>query len=618
MLRRTALVVFVLVLLVPVAIVSAQDPPAVLDDVLADLSGRVGATVTLDTLETWRWDQVTYPDSSLGCAYAAANATQGSVNAYRFLLTYNGVAYDYRVPSAGGTLILCAGEAAAQTTPTPAATAAPGTAATPSGATTLTPAPTALPNVSVTGTVDPDATFEAIDICPDAPASRLVAGGEASANADLAAPVMWSAPNSSSAVIGEVTPGDVVTVLDGPQCAESQAWWRIEYDSMVGWVSEGTADDYAFAPEGVPPAAAPAGTESAEPAGTEAAEAVVPAPGTVTPLDSAQYDLPADREPLTLDNFENLTNFQALTLNDEVTQIAWSPDGGTLAITAAQGVWLFGTTNFDLAPRLLSVPNGPVYDAAFNTVTGILATAHADGTVRLWDTSIGGQIAVLQGHTASVRAVAFSPDGSVLASAGGDEDTGEGSEIRLWNATTGDAIAMLEGHTGMVTDLTFNVDGTLLASASVDNTVRLWDVISGTLAATYDDATAPVRAVLFKPDGTWLAAAGDDALVRLWEIGTDQSLVLEGHADPVLALTFGLEENILATAGGAAADTESDTTLHLRDITTGEQVGTLADLGAEPGAAVRSLILSPDATTLAFITYEGPGSTIHLWGVTGS
>jgi WD40 repeat protein len=600
-------------MLVPLAVVSAQDLPPVFNDVLADLSSRVGAAVTVDTLETWRWDQVTYPDSSLGCANAPTSGG-GSVSAYRFVLTYNGISYDYRVPAAGGALILCTGAAAPQTTATPALTR------TPSGtASTATPMPTAMPNAAPTVTIDPNATFEAIDVCSDALPSRLVVNAQARAAADIAAPVMWSAPNTSSAVIGEVAPGDVVDVLDGPQCGESQAWWRIEYASMVGWVSEGTDDTYAFAPEGVLPAAPSAeGTESpAEPAGTEALE-ITPAPGTIVPLDAAQYDLPLDRVPLTLDNIENLTSFVDLALNDEVTQIAWSPDGGTLAITAAQGIWLFNTTNFDLAPRLLSVPNGPVYDAAFNTLTGRLATAHADGTVRLWDTAIGGQIGVLQGHTAPVRAVAYSPDGSVLASAGGDEDSGDGSEIRLWDAATGEHITTLEGHTGMVTDLAFNVDGTLLASASVDNTVRLWDVISGTLAATYDDATAPVRAVLFKPDGTWLAAAGDDTVVRLWEIGTDQSLELEGHSNPVLALAFGIEQNVLASAGGTAADTESDTTLHLWDITTGNEVGTLADLGAAPGTAVRSLILSPDGTTLAFITYEGPGSTIHLWGATGS
>lgn len=619
MLKRTALVLFVWVALVPFAVVSAQDLPPVFNDVLADLSERVGATVTLDTLENWRWDQVTYPDASLGCAGAASSGTGGSVSAYRFLLTYNGVTYDYRVPAAGGTLILCTGGNAAQPTATAGQAGTPQVTRTPSGAATLAPAPTTAPNLAITMTAGPDATVEAINICPGALASRLVAGAQARAAVEVAAPVMWSVPSTASAVIGEVTPGDVVAVLDGPQCAESQVWWRIEYASMVGWVSEGAEDVYAFAPENVPaaaPGASEAATEAAEPTGTAALEPVIPAPGTVVPLESQQYDLPADRVPITLDNFEDLRSFIDLALDDEVTQLAWSPGGGTLAITAAQGIWLFDTTNFELAPRLLQVPNGPVYDAAFNTVTGLLATAHADGTVRLWNTSIGGQIAVLQGHTQPVRAVAFSPDGSVLASAGGSEDTGEGSEIRLWDATTGSPLTTLEGHTGMVTDLAFNVDGTLLASASVDNTVRLWDVISGTLAATYDDATAPVRAVLFKPDGTWLAAAGDDATVRLWEIGTDQALVLEGHTDPILALTFGIEENILASAGGAAAGTESDTPLHLWDITTGEQVGTLADLGTEPGAAVRSLILSPDGTTLAFATYEGPGSTIRLWGVT--
>src|SRR5947207_12366712 len=74
----------------------------------------------------------------------------------------------------------------------------------------------------------------------------------------------------------------------------------------------------------------------------------------------------------------------------------------------------------------------------------------------------------LEGHTGWVNAVAFSQDGSLLASASDDET------VRLWNPATGQEVQMLRGHTGWINAVTFSQDGSLLASASDDRTVRLW------------------------------------------------------------------------------------------------------------------------------------------------
>jgi WD40 repeat protein len=79
----------------------------------------------------------------------------------------------------------------------------------------------------------------------------------------------------------------------------------------------------------------------------------------------------------------------------------------------------------------------------------------------------------LEGHTDSVHAVAFSPDGSLLASASGD------GTVRLWNAGTGQEVQKLEGHTEWVHAVAFSPDGSLLTSASDDGTVRLWNAGTG-------------------------------------------------------------------------------------------------------------------------------------------
>lgn len=91
-----------------------------------------------------------------------------------------------------------------------------------------------------------------------------------------------------------------------------------------------------------------------------------------------------------------------------------------------------------------------------------------DTTVRLWNTATGKEELILRGHSESVFAVSFSPDGKRLASASVD------GTLRLWDVTAGDELAILRGDEEVIRDLTFSPDGTRLAAASWD-TIRIWD-----------------------------------------------------------------------------------------------------------------------------------------------
>jgi hypothetical protein len=111
-----------------------------------------------------------------------------------------------------------------------------------------------------------------------------------------------------------------------------------------------------------------------------------------------------------------------------------------------------------------------------------------------------------------VRCLAFSPDGSLLASGSFDKT------VRLWSVSDGKLLHTQEGHTASVLGVAFSPDGKTLASGSVDGTVRLWRVADGSPIRVLQGHTDFVYAVAFSPDGKTLASGGADNAVRLWDL----------------------------------------------------------------------------------------------------
>lgn len=201
-----------------------------------------------------------------------------------------------------------------------------------------------------------------------------------------------------------------------------------------------------------------------------------------------------------------------------------------------------------------------VYAIAFSPDGTLLAAGTGtSGEIWIWHVLSGTSVHICRGHTKRLTSITFSPDGLLLASAGEDQT------IRIWEAQTGRCLHILAGHFAHVWSVAFSPDGQLLASASSDRTVRLWDVKTGGCLRLLQGHTGEVRAVVFGPDGQQLTSRSDDQTVRRWEVRMGQCWhILESHAyvDDAWAVPFSPDGRMFTSL-------DADHTISIWDVETG-------------------------------------------------
>ncbi len=245
---------------------------------------------------------------------------------------------------------------------------------------------------------------------------------------------------------------------------------------------------------------------------------------------------------------------------------------------------------------------------AWSPTGPLLASAGLDKKIILWQlptkkptrviegaaAPAAGQPPVTDKHVDWVRALAFTPDGKFLASAGDDK------AILIWEVETGKFLRRLDGCTDWVMSLAVSPDGKQIAAGGFDRTIRIWTLENGAKVKDIPANKQIVLALAWSPNGSTLASGGQDRVIRLWSVAEgNETRALTGHGDQIFAVSFHPTGQFLASCSG-------DKSVRLWSIADGREI---KNLGGHT-QWVYSLAFTGDGGALASASAD---ETVRIW-----
>ncbi|MFQ5937796.1 MAG: protein kinase [Acidiferrobacterales bacterium] len=276
-----------------------------------------------------------------------------------------------------------------------------------------------------------------------------------------------------------------------------------------------------------------------------------------------------------------------------IESIAFLSDGNLLASNAGDGV-----------VRLWNVESGTLqHTVPVGAGSGAALAASPDGrwlamvrgnVIALWDSKENEPAGELVGHEGTIRRMAFSPDGRILASVGVDRS------VILWNLSAKQVLQRLGGYEHDVLTVAFAPNGRRIATSDASGQITYWEVPTGKLAGYFRAHDEEITAIAFSPDGKWLATGGADKFLTLWDTGLERNdQALFGAPETVYSLAFSHDSQWLLVAGTGDA-------IRIWDLRSGEPVHRLRGQNQE----VYVLALSSDGKVLAS---AGGNQIVEVW-----
>jgi WD40 repeat protein len=258
-----------------------------------------------------------------------------------------------------------------------------------------------------------------------------------------------------------------------------------------------------------------------------------------------------------------------------------------------------------------------VYSIAFSPDGTLLASGSWDAAIRIWTVPEFKEKWKLIGHGSSVYSVAFSPCGTRLASCGLDKT------VRLWDVDRGKLIGIMladsaSQHGSLVTCVCYHPSGRVVASASSDNSIKLWLTKSLELSTTINGHSESVWAVAFSPSGERLASGSSDNKIKIWKCdawGKPGAVptcerTLQGHSCSVYGVAFHPDRR-----SSLMLSCSADGDIRLWD---------LSDLTATAGCRVATRVHNDVASTVVFSPFEAKAyscsfdATVRSWDLSST
>lgn len=233
-----------------------------------------------------------------------------------------------------------------------------------------------------------------------------------------------------------------------------------------------------------------------------------------------------------------------------------------------EGLIALADSKYPSTSVLLRLGKGRIYALAYSPNGDFLATGGKDCFVRLIDVASAREIRNQKAHwNFFVDAIAFSADSNFLFFGVGN------NEVRVWDIKSWKEINKFKVSTGVVLTMAVSPDGKLIAVAGGNGIIRLVDTRTGNEKGELQGHTYPligirtgVRRVIFSPDGNFLASAGSDKTVRLWDVSTHREIGIMHHEGGVWGVDFSPNGKLLVSGS-------DDKTVRIWDISTTQQVG---------------------------------------------